>query len=109
MFRYIKRSFLSYWYLGYKKVAVTGGIIGLVVNSLFLYFISAHESAFILVLLLLTDYFMTVLVVIYIFFIRNIISFDEFFIKYFIILLFGLLINRIIVNLVAEKIYKYKI
>ena len=115
MLKYFKKGILHYWYTGEKKIAITGGIVGTILNFIVL-FLTVGSSAFALVLMLLMDHLLIIFILLYVIVLRNIIPIknlvsmaDEFFIENIIFLILGWLLNRLITNFIAEKYFKYKL
>jgi len=111
--KYLKNSLPYYWYTGEKKIAISAGTIGIVISILFL-FVTIGTNAISLILVFIADKLMAWGLLLYIFYIRDIIpvgtdAIDNYFIENFIYILIAILINRVIVNLVAENFFNYNL
>jgi len=113
--KYLKYSLPYYWYTGEKKIAMGAGTIGLVLSTLFL-IVMVGTSAVSLLFVLIFDKLMLTALIFYLFFIRNIVpidmitdAIDNLFIENFIYISIAMIVNRIVVNIVAEKLFGYKL
>lgn len=113
--KYLKNSLPYYWHTGEKKIALGAGAIGVVVSILFL-IVTVGQNAIVLILALMADKVMVLALLLYLFFVRQIGAIqifmgkiDAFFLENFIYILIGILLNRVIINVVAEKVFKYNL
>lgn len=113
--KYLKNSLSFYWYTGEKKIALGAGAIGILLSILFLV-VTVGANGIALIFAIIADKLIIWGSLLYIFFIRNMIPLemisdriDAFFMQYFIYALIAILLNRMIVNLVAEKVFAYNL
>ena len=108
LFKYLKNGLLFYWYTGNKKIAS--------IINLGLLFITVGGAGMVyFILMLIMDHLIILFLAFYLI-VRNFIPLeslqnvlDSVIIENFVILLICWIINRVVINLTAEKIYKYKI
>lgn len=109
--KYLKHSIYFYWYTDHKNIAITGAVIGSLINFLVL-FASAGPNAAAFVLLILLDNAMFAILLIYII-LRNFFGmpgwFDENAALVILGFIIGWLVNRFVVNFLAERYFKYEI
>ncbi len=110
-FKYLKNGLLFYWYTGEKKIAVTGFFLSSIINLILLFLTVGNFGIIIFILMLIMDHLIILFLAVYLI-IRNFIQFDfldSLVIENIFILLICLFINRLVINLTAEKIYKYNL
>lgn len=116
LFKYLKNGLLFYWYTGEKEIAVTGFLIASILNLLLLYITVGGFGIIYFIIMLIMDHLIVLCLAFYLI-IRNYIpdlvlnnlNLDSFIFENLLILLGCWLINRIIINLTAEKMYKYEL
>ena len=115
LFKYLKNGLLFYWYKNNKKIAITGFLIASIINLCFLFIIVGGVGMIYFILMLIMDHLIILFLAFYLI-VRNFIPLeslqnvlDSVIIENFVILLICWIINRVVRNLTAEKIYKYKI
>lgn len=116
LFRYLKNGMLFYWYTGERRIAVTGFLIASILNLLLLYITVGGFGIIYFIIMLIMDHLIVLCLAFYLI-IRNYIpdlvlnnlNLDSFIFENLLILLGCWLINRVVVNLTAEKIYKYEL
>lgn len=115
MFKYFRNSLLFYWYTGEKKIAISGFLLASSINLLILYMTIGGVGIIYFILMLIMDHLIILFLAFYLI-IRNYIPFDllqntldSVIIENFLILLLCWVINRMVINFTAEKIYKYKL
>lgn len=109
LFRYLKKGLLFYWYTGERKIVIIGFSIALLINLILLFFTLGYQGMIIFILFLIMDHLMILFFIFYLI-IRNYIPFDflkdnidENLFKYLLVLLICWIINRIIINITAER------
>ncbi|QEZ88363.1 putative membrane protein [Aliarcobacter cibarius] len=116
IFKYLKNGLLFYWYTGNKRIAITGFLIASIINLFLLYITIGGFGIIYFIIMLIMDHLIILCLAFYLI-IRNYIpdlvlnnlNLDSFIFENLLILLGCWLINRIIINLTAEKIYKYEL
>lgn len=113
--KYLKNSLSFYWHTGEKKIALGAGGIGILLSILFLV-VTVGTNGIALIFAIIADKLIAWGLLLYIFFIRNIIpsemvlqEIDTYFLEYLIYIVIAILLNRMIINLVAEKIFAYNL
>ncbi len=133
--KYIKKSYLNYWYLGYYKIAIVGFLSSLLINLfIFLLFTDLKNYILIIYIIFLEKQFILFIILYYMFFKEQLLNlllgflpfgigedklheqFNQinliiynFLQEYLIILIFTIIINRFILNFIAKNIYDYDI
>ena len=116
LFKYLKNGLLYYWYTGNKRISITGFLIASIINLFLLYITVGGFGIIYFIIMLIMDHLIILCLAFYLI-IRNYIpdlvlsnlNLDSFIFENLLILLGCWLINRIIINLTAEKIYKYEL
>ena len=114
--KYLKKGLLFYWYTGERKIAIIGFLIASILNLFLLYITVGGFGIIYFILMLIMDH-LTILCLAFYLIIRsyipdlvlNNLSLDSFIFTNLLILVVCWLINRVIINLVAEKLHKYEL
>lgn len=111
---YLRRGILFYWYTGERRIAITSVLVTSIVYLIALSLFGA-TNLFVLVLLLLMDHLVIVFIAVYVIAIRTVLpdmlieELDAFIMSYSIYIIAGWIGNRIITNLIASKLFGYRI
>lgn len=115
LFKYLKNGLLYYWYTGNKRIAITGFLIASIINLGLLFITVGGTGMVYFILMLIMDHLIILFLAFYLI-VRNFIPLeslqnvlDSVIIENFMILLICWIINRVVINLTAEKIYKYEL
>jgi hypothetical protein len=110
--KYFKNGLLFYWYTKERKIAITGFLIASIINLGILFVTIGGTGIIYFILMLIMDHLIILCLAFYLM-LRNYIPdvvcsiLDSVVLKNLLILLVCWLISRIVINLVAEKFFKY--
>ena len=110
--KYLKNSLAFYWHTGEKKLALVSGGVAILFSSIVL-LIEAGGSAFVLIMMLFFEKLLVIFFTLYLLIFRSFMPsvfthfIDKFFIPYIGIMILLLILDRVIINIVAEKFFGY--